>query len=75
LQVSPNWKGAASQSWLHVPDVAQEVLANLQQCGYDERPLPVQQHACPIIASGRCLIATAETGSGKTAAYVTRFSQ
>jgi superfamily II DNA/RNA helicase len=28
------------------------------------------RHACPIIASGLSLIATAETGSGKTAAYL-----
>ena len=28
------------------------------------------RHACPIIASGSSLIATAETGSGKTAAYL-----
>jgi superfamily II DNA/RNA helicase len=42
----------------------------LQEAKYDEKPLPIQQHACPIIASGSSLLATAETGSGKTAAYL-----
>jgi superfamily II DNA/RNA helicase len=58
------------QSWLDVPGMCEEVLVNLQNAKYDERPLPVQQHACPIIASGCSLLATAETGSGKTAAYL-----
>jgi superfamily II DNA/RNA helicase len=69
LQVSPNWHGSASTSW-DMPAVADAVLQNLQDAGYDVRPLPIQQHACPIIASGSSLLATAETGSGKTAAYL-----
>jgi len=70
VDISPNWQGAAAQSWFDVPSVADAVLINLQEAKYDERPLPVQQHAGPIIASGRSLLATAETGSGKTAAYL-----
>ena len=69
-QVSPNWPGAAAQSWFDMPAVAEAVLVNLQDAKYDERPLPVQQFAGPIIAAGRSLLATAETGSGKTAAYL-----
>jgi len=52
-----------------VPAIADQVLVNLQDAKF-ERPLPVQQHACPIIASGCSLMATAENGSGKTAAYL-----
>jgi len=62
--------GAPAASWLDVPAIADQVLVNLQDAKFDERPLPVQQHACPIIASGCSLMATAETGSGKTAAYL-----
>jgi ATP-dependent RNA helicase DDX3X len=53
-----------------MPAVADAVLVNLQEAKYDERPLPVQQYAGPIITSGFSLLATAETGSGKTAAYL-----
>jgi hypothetical protein len=43
VKVSPNWQGEAAQSWLDVPGVTEEVLLNLQEAQYDERPLPVQQ--------------------------------
>jgi len=37
--------------------------------GYD-RPMPIQGQAIPKIIEGRDVLASAETGSGKTAAYV-----
>lgn len=37
--------------------------------GYDQ-PMPIQGHAIPKIIEGRDVLASAETGSGKTAAYV-----
>ena len=49
----------------HFPDV---LMATLKTMGY-ETPTPVQEKAIPILLAGRDLLATAQTGTGKTAAF------
>jgi len=45
------------------------ILQAIKDSGYTT-PTPIQKQAIPIIISGKDLIATAQTGTGKTAAYV-----
>ncbi|CAI0406496.1 unnamed protein product [Linum tenue] len=49
-------------------DLGEAVNANIRKCKY-VRPTPVQRHAIPILLAGRDLMACAQTGSGKTAAF------
>src|SRR5437868_6265843 len=45
------------------------ILKAIQDAGYSE-PTPIQQKAIPVILKGKDVIGTAQTGTGKTAAYV-----
>ncbi len=48
--------------------LSEPVLHGAQRMGYSE-PTPIQLRAIPVILSGRDLIASAQTGTGKTAAF------
>ncbi len=48
--------------------LSRPVLRALADCGYEE-PTPIQAAAIPIVAAGHDLIASAQTGTGKTAAF------
>ncbi|XP_072951410.1 DEAD-box ATP-dependent RNA helicase 37-like [Typha angustifolia] len=49
-------------------DLGDALNENIRRCKY-VRPTPVQRHAIPISLAGRDLMACAQTGSGKTAAF------
>ena len=50
-------------------DLSAEVLRVLEELGYEE-PTPIQIHAIPPLLSGRDVLGSAATGTGKTAAFV-----
>lgn len=45
------------------------LLKNIQRAGF-ESPTPIQEQAIPALLAGHDLIGTAQTGTGKTAAFV-----
>nr|XP_005168847.1 DEAD (Asp-Glu-Ala-Asp) box helicase 3b isoform X3 [Danio rerio] len=53
----------------HDLEMGEIIMGNINLSRYT-RPTPVQKHAIPIIKSKRDLMACAQTGSGKTAAFL-----
>ncbi|XP_077370579.1 putative ATP-dependent RNA helicase DDX4 isoform X2 [Festucalex cinctus] len=49
--------------------LCESLRKNVSKSGYS-KPTPVQKHAIPIVSAGRDLMACAQTGSGKTAAFL-----
>jgi len=50
-------------------DIPEGLAASIERCGYDV-PTPVQKYAIPAVAAGADVMVTAQTGSGKTAAFL-----
>jgi superfamily II DNA/RNA helicase len=51
-----------------------EIMLALDEVGYDT-PTPIQEKAIPVLLTGRDLIGIAETGTGKTLAFLLPFFQ
>jgi ATP-dependent RNA helicase RhlE len=49
-------------------NLAEELLKAVSELGYDT-PTPIQKEAIPLVLAGRDLLAQAQTGTGKTAAF------
>lgn len=49
--------------------LAPEIHRSIRDCGYHQ-PTPVQSETIPVALDGRDLVVSAETGSGKTAAFL-----
>eukprot|EP01012_Entosiphon_sulcatum_P043321 TRINITY_DN575_c0_g1_i1.p1 TRINITY_DN575_c0_g1~~TRINITY_DN575_c0_g1_i1.p1 ORF type:complete len:642 (-),score=73.72 TRINITY_DN575_c0_g1_i1:363-2288(-) len=69
VEVSGTGKVAPIDAFDAIKPIHPLLLANIQRANYS-RPTPVQKHAIPIVLGGRDLMACAQTGSGKTAAFL-----
>ena len=49
-------------------NLPEEILKALEKAGY-EKPSPIQAEAIPLLLQGHDLLGTAQTGTGKTAAF------
>jgi ATP-dependent RNA helicase RhlE len=52
----------------HELGLSEQILAAVAALGYEE-PTPVQNRAIPLVLEGRDVVAAAQTGTGKTAAF------
>ncbi|MCH7684884.1 MAG: DEAD/DEAH box helicase, partial [Gemmatimonadetes bacterium] len=57
------------QSTFKTLGLGPEILRALERCGYRE-PTPIQQKAIPAVLAGKDVVGSAQTGTGKTAAFL-----
>ena len=56
------------RSGLPISDSSAEIMQSIEAIGYEE-PTPIQIKTIPVMITGADVIAQAQTGSGKTAAF------
>ncbi|CAI6343886.1 unnamed protein product [Macrosiphum euphorbiae] len=59
----------AIESFNPLNNIPEQLMENIKMCNF-VKPTLIQKYSIPIILSGKDLMATAQTGSGKTVAYV-----
>lgn len=69
VTISENGKEFKPVSSFKEAGIRDSLLANITKCGYT-KPTPVQKYAIPIIKAKLDLMGCAQTGSGKTAAFI-----
>lgn len=50
-------------------NISKQILMALEETGFDQ-PTPIQEQAFPVIRSGKDMVGIAQTGTGKTLAYL-----
>ncbi|XP_022178437.1 ATP-dependent RNA helicase vasa-like isoform X2 [Myzus persicae] len=71
IEVKVNGKNIpeAIESFEALNNIPENLMDNIKRCNF-LKPTPIQKYSIPIILSGKDLMATAQTGSGKTVAFV-----
>lgn len=73
LLIFGRYKHCLQHKFAHVTfkdlDLAEPVLEAISYMGFD-KATPIQQQSIPVISSGHDLLACAQTGTGKTAAFM-----
>jgi len=67
IEVKVNGKNIPEpiESFETMNNVSEKLMENIKKCNFS-KPTPIQKYSIPIILSGKDLMATAQTGSGKT---------
>lgn len=67
IEVKVNGKNIPEpiESFETLNNVSEKLMENIKKCNF-LKPTPIQKYSIPIILSGIDLMATAQTGSGKT---------
>jgi len=67
IEVKVNGKNLpeAIESFNMLNNISEQLMDNIKMCNF-VKPTPIQKYSIPIILSGKDLMATAQTGSGKT---------